>query len=130
CPGYPSGTWTALISGGTSRTFSDTSSMIGGYVYELQNGSGAPIWNWVAGSSPSVTINPTSSGLYTLTVMAMSDAGLSSTGTPYYFGVGASGAMLAPADQSQTSTTVSLQAAAPAGFTSATFEYRYGTSGS
>jgi RHS repeat-associated protein len=130
CPGYPSGAWTALISGGTNCTFTDSSSMVAGYVYELQNGSGAPTWNWISGSSPTVTIDPTSSGLYTLTVSAVSDAGLSSTGTPYYFGVGTSGAMLAPADQSQTSTTVSLQAAAPTGFTSATFEYRYGSSGS
>ena len=130
CPGYPSGAWTALISGGTSCTFSDSSPMVAGYVYELQNGTGAPTWNWISGANPTVTITPAGSGEYTLTVSAVNDAALSSSGVPYYFGVGASGAMLAPADQSQTSTIVALQAAAPSGFTSATFKYRYGTSGS
>jgi len=38
--------------------------------------------------------------------------------------------MLSPADGSQTSATVSLQAAAPPGYTSATFDYREGTTGS
>jgi RHS repeat-associated protein len=128
CSGYPSGTWTALVSGGTTCTFSDSSPLIGGYVYELQNGSGSPTWAWTA--SGSVTVDPTSNGLYTLTVTGTDDAGVSTSSTTYSFGIGVDGAMLTPADQSQTSTIVSLQAAAPSGYTSATFEYRVGTTGS
>ena len=130
CTGYASGTWTALISGGDSCSFSDSTSYIEGYTYELQNGSGTPAWSWVTGSSETVTIDPTAIGLYTLTVIPTDDAGVQGSSTSYVFGVGTSGAMLAPSDGSQTASSISLQAAAPGSYTQATFEYRLGTSGS
>jgi RHS repeat-associated protein len=130
CTGYTSGAWTALISGGTSCSFSDSTSHIEGYIYELQNGTGTPTWSWVTGSSETVTIDPTTIGLYTLTVIPTDDAGVQGSSTTYVFGVGTSGAMLAPSDGSQTASSISLQAAAPGTYTQATFKYRLGTSGS
>jgi RHS repeat-associated protein len=129
CSGYPSGQWTALISGGTTCTFSDSSPLIEGYAYGLQQGSGTAAWSW--STSSSVTINPTAAGEYTIYYNVTDDAGVStSAAANYYFGVGSSGAVLSPADGSQTATSVTLQAAAPSGYTSATFEYRVGTTGS
>lgn len=129
CTGYPSGTWSSLIAGGTTCTFSDSSQLIEGYEYGLQDGSGPVAWTWT--TTPTVAIDPASAGEYHITFGAWNDAG---TGTwspaTYDFGVGTTGAMTAPTDGSQTATTVSLQAAAPAGYTQATFEYREGTSGS
>ncbi|MFF3968010.1 RHS repeat-associated core domain-containing protein [Streptomyces griseorubiginosus] len=127
CSGYTAGAWHALISGGTSCTFSDTSSYVEGYSYGLRHGSDPVTWKWTTGSQ--VTINPTASGLYTLDVSVVDDAGVQSDPTTYTFGVGSS-AMLSPADGSQTSTGILLQAAAPAGYTKVTFKYRLGTSGS
>ena len=129
CTGYPSGTWSALIPAGTTCTFSDSSSMIMGYEYALQAGSGPQTWVWT--TNPTVTIAPSANGEYTLSFTALDDGGVTaSPSNPYHFGIGATGAMLTPADASQTSTSVTLQAAAPAGYTSATFEYRLGTTGS
>ena len=129
CPGYPSGQWSAPISGGATCTLSDSSPLIEGYAYGLQDGSATAAWTWT--TSPTITIDPASTGEYTIMYNVTDDAGVTTSATAnYYFGVGQNGAMLAPADGSQTSAAVSLQAAAPAGYTSATFEYRLGTSGS
>ncbi|MBR7826249.1 hypothetical protein KDK95_08050 [Actinospica sp. MGRD01-02] len=130
CTGYASGTWTALISGGDSCSYSDSTSHIEGYIYELQNGTSTPTWSWVTGSSETATIDPTAIGLYTLTVIPTDDAGVQGSSTSYVFGVGTSGAMLAPSDGSQTASSINLQAAAPGAYTQATFKYRLGTSGS
>jgi hypothetical protein len=129
CSGYPFDTWSTLASGGTTCTFSDTSTQIQGYEYALQDGSGTLSMNWT--TSATVTIDPASDGEYHLYYTAENDAGTSTDAAATYdFGVGTSGAVLSPADGSQTSTIVTLQAAAPAGYTGATFEYRLGSSGS
>jgi RHS repeat-associated protein len=129
CSGYPSGTWSPLISGGTTCTFSDSSPMILGYEYGLQDGNGATTWTWTYNAT--VTINPTEPGLYHLIFGVDDDAFINSgDNVTYDFGVGSAGAMVSPADSSQTSSTISLQAAAPAGYIQATFEYRLGTTGS
>ena len=129
CTGYPSGSWSALISGGTTCTLSDSSPLIEGYAYGIQDGSGTATWTWT--TNPTITIDPTSDGEYTISYQVTDDANVTtSAAASYTFGVGADGAMLTPADGSQTATSVSLQAAAPAGYTSATFEYREGSTGS
>jgi RHS repeat-associated protein len=129
CTGYPAGAWTALISGGTTCSFSDTSTLVQGYTTELQNGSGSPVWSWVTGSSGTFNLTPTANGLYTLTVTPVDDANVNGASKIYTFGVGTSGAMLAPSDGSQTAAWVSLQAAVPGSYTGATFQYRLGTTG-
>ncbi|MFF4507630.1 RHS repeat-associated core domain-containing protein [Streptomyces sp. NPDC001401] len=126
CSGYTAGAWHDLISGGTTCTFSDTSSYVEGYSYGLRHGSDPVTWKWTTGSQ--VTINPTASGLYTLEVSMVDDAGVQSDPATYTFGVGSS-AMLSPADGSQTSAGILLKAAAPDGYTKVTFKYRLGTSG-
>lgn len=129
CTGYPSGSWSALISGGTTCTLSDSSPLIEGYAYGIQDGSGTATWTWT--TNPTITIDPTSDGEYTISYQVTDDANVTtSAAASYTFGVGVDGAMLTPADGSQTATSVSLQAAAPAGYTSATFEYREGSTGS
>ncbi|MGD0561220.1 MAG: DUF6531 domain-containing protein, partial [Streptosporangiaceae bacterium] len=129
CSAYPSDTWSTLASGGTTCTFSDSSTQIQGYEYALQDGSGTLALNWTTSST--VTIDPTRDGEYHLYYTAENDAGTSTDAAATYdFGVGTSGAVLSPADGSQSSTIVTLQAAAPAGYTDATFEYRLGSSGS
>jgi RHS repeat-associated protein len=128
CTGYPHNAWSSYIAGGTTCTLSDSSPMILGYEYGFQEGNGAVAWNWTY--SPTVTINPPGPGLYHLIFSSESDAALGSANVSYDFGVGASGAMLSPADGSQTASAVLLQAGAPAGYTQATFEYREGASGS
>ena len=130
CTGYSSGSWSTLISGGTTCSVSDSSSYVEGYSYELQDGSAAGTWSWITGSSGSISIDPASNGLYTLTVSPLDDAGVYGASTTYVFGVGASGALLSPTDGSQTASSITLQAAAPGSYTKATFEYRLGTSGS
>jgi RHS repeat-associated protein len=123
CTGYPAGTWSAQVSGGsTTCSWNAPLSHMNGYVIGLD---GAYSWT----TTTSTTISP-AVGLHTLTVTPMSGAGIWGSAATYSFGVGATGAMLSPANQSQTSTTITLQAAAPPGYTSATFYYRYGTSGS
>jgi RHS repeat-associated protein len=121
CSGYHSGTWTAVVAGGTTCSWTAPLTHMNGYVISLD---GVQSWS----TTTSTPINP-GVGLHTLTVTPMSAAGVWGSAGTFSFGVGATGAMLYPADQSQTSTTVSLQAAAPAGYTSATFYYRYGTTG-
>ena len=130
CTGYSADTWTALISGGTTCSIADSSSYVEGYSYELQDGSAAGTWSWVSGSSESVDIDPTTNGLYTLTVSPLDDASVYGTSATYVFGVGAAGAILSPTDGSQTASSVTLQAAAPGSYTDATFEYRLGATGS
>lgn len=122
CTGYPAAAWSAPISGSTTCSWTETLTHMNGYIVNLD---GTYSWSTPASTS----INP-GVGEHTLTVTPQSAAGIDGPSTSYIFGVGASGAMLAPGDQSQTSTSVTLQAAAPSGYTSATFEYRYGTSGS
>jgi hypothetical protein len=128
CTGYPQNAWSAYISGGTTCTLSDSSPMILGYEYGFQEGNGAIAWNWTY--TPTVTVDPPGPGLYHLVFGAVSDSSLATSNVSYDFGVGASGAMLSPADGSQAASAVLLQAGAPAGYTQATFEYREGTSGS
>ena len=131
CSGYTSNTWTALISGGTTCSVSDSSSLVEGFSYKLEDGTtSSNDWSWISGSSGSITVDPTSAGLYTLTVSPLDDAGVYAASATYVFGVGASGAVLSPTDGSQTASSVTLQAAAPGTYTEATFEYRLGTSGS
>jgi RHS repeat-associated protein len=131
CSGYTSNTWTALISGGTTCSVSDSSSLVEGFSYKLEDGTTTSNdWSWITGSSGSITVDPTTSGLYTLTVSPLDDAGVYAASATYVFGVGTSGALLSPADGSQTAASVTLQAAAPGSYTSATFEYRLGTTGS
>jgi RHS repeat-associated protein len=122
CSGYPSATWSVQVTGGTTCSWNAPLSRMNGYVVNLD---GAGSWT----TTTSTTINP-GLGLHTLTITPMSAAGLWGSATTYSFGVGTTGAMTSPADGSQTSTTVSLQADAPPGYTSATFEYREGTTGS
>lgn len=124
CPGYPSGQWTAAISGGTSCTLGDSSSDISGYHWSLDGGTSA----YAAGTAPSLTVNPPA-GYHTLTAYAVSKAGKNGATTNYSFGVGSAG-MTAPDDQATTSTTFPLQAAAPPGSAKVTFQYRKGTTGS
>jgi RHS repeat-associated protein len=121
CTGYPPGTWTAQISGGTTCSWNAPLSHMNGYSWELDG-----TWSWTTGTS--VQINP-GPGMHLLSVVPQSAAGVWGAHADYNFAVGATGAMLAPADKSQTATTVLLQAAAPAGYTSATFYYREGTTG-
>ena len=130
CSGYSSGAWTALISGGTTCSISDSSAYVEGYSYTLENGSGSSTWSWISGSSGSISIDPTTDGLYTLSVEPLDDASVYGTSAAYVFGVGTTGALLSPSDGSQTASSVTLQAAAPGTYTSATFEYRLGTTGS
>lgn len=122
CTGYPTGTWSVQISGGTTCTWSAPLPYMNGYVLGM-DGKG---W-WTTGTS--TTINP-GPGLHTLTIRPQSAAATWGPTTGYTFGVGTSGAMMAPDDGSQTSTSVSLQAAAPTGYTQASFYYRLGTTGS
>ena len=121
CAGYPSGTWTAQISGGTTCSWNAPLTHMNGYSWELDG-----TWSWTTGRS--VTINP-GPGMHLLSVVPQSAAGVWGAHADYNFATGATGAMLSPADGSQTATTVSLQAAAPPGYTSATFYYREGTTG-
>jgi RHS repeat-associated protein len=122
CTAYPSGTWTALASGGTTCSWSAPLPHMNGYSWKIDGGSGG--WS----SGPSISINP-GVGLHTLSVTPMSAAGIYGPAAKYTFGVGTSGAVTAPAGASQTATTVPLQAAAPAGYTSAEFDYRVGATG-
>ncbi len=122
CAGYPSGTWSAQVTGGTTCSWNAPLTYMNGYIVTLDGGQ-----SWTTGTS--TTIDP-GAGLHTLQVAPMSAAGLWGSTASYSFGVGATGAMTSPADGSQTSTTVSLQADAPPGYTGATFEYREGTTGS
>jgi RHS repeat-associated protein len=85
------------------------------------------IWSWTTGTS--ITIDP-GPGYHTLSLIPESGAGIWGPRTDYAFGVGTSGAVESPADQSQTSSTVALQAAVPGSYTGATFYYRTGTTGS
>jgi RHS repeat-associated protein len=131
CSGYASNTWTALISGGTTCSVSDSSSLVEGFSYKLEDGTtSSDDWSWISGSSGSISVDPTTAGLYTLTVSPLDDAGVYGASATYVFGVGTSGALLSPPDGSQTASSVTLQAAAPGTYTSATFEYRLGTTGS
>ncbi|MGW1562866.1 RHS repeat-associated core domain-containing protein [Streptomyces sp. NPDC002144] len=123
CTGYPSGQWTAAISGGTTCALSDTSSNVAGYAWSLDGGTST----YVSGTAPSIPINP-AAGYHTLSVHAVSKANKNGTTTNYSFGVGSAG-MTSPADQSATSTTLPLKATAPPGATTVTFKYRVGTSG-
>ena len=132
CSGYPSGTWSALVSGGTTCSVTDASSYVSSYVYEYIEGSNYnnPTWGWVSGASASISIDPPSDGLYYLVITAYGDGGLETYAPWYSFGVGADGAMLSPTDGSQTASAVTLQAAVPGSYTQATFKYRIGTTGS
>jgi RHS repeat-associated protein len=120
CTGYPSGTWSAQISSSTC-SWSAPLSHMNGYAYSLDG-----TWSWTSGTS--VTISP-GPGMHTLSVVPQSAGGLWGPQKNYTFGVGVTGAMLTPADASQTSATIQLQAAAPPGYTTARFQYRYGTTG-
>lgn len=122
CAGYPSGAWTAQISGGTTCSWNAPLAHMNGYILDL-DGS----YSWTGDTS--TTINP-GAGLHILTVTPESAAAVWGNSASYTFGVGISGAMMAPSDGSQTSTSVSLQAAAPSGYTQASFYYRLGTTGS
>lgn len=121
CTGYPAGTWSAPISGGTTCSWTESLAHMNGYTIDFD---GTYSWSTPASTS----INP-GYGEHTLTVTPESAAGIDGPSTSYTFGVGATGAVLTPTDQSQTSTSVTLQAAAPSGYGSATFKYRFGTSG-
>lgn len=131
CAGYPQGTWSAMVSGGTTCSVTDSSSYISGYVYEYIEGSNYndPTWGWESGSSASIPIDPSADGLYYLVITAYGDGGLETSAPWYSFGVGTNGAMLSPTDGSQTASAVTLQAAVPGSYTQATFEYRVGTTG-
>lgn len=131
CAGYTQGTWSAMVSGGTTCSVTDSSSYVSGYVYEYIEGSNYndPTWGWESGSSVSIPIDPSSDGLYYLVVTAYGDGGLETYAPWYSFGVGTDGAMLSPTDGSQTASAVTLQAAVPGSYTQATFEYRVGTTG-
>jgi RHS repeat-associated protein len=122
CTNYPSGTWTAQASGSTTCSWNAPLSHMNGYSWELDGA-----WSWTTGTS--VTINP-GPGMHLLSVVPQSAAGVWGAHGDYNFAVGANGAMLAPAAGSQTSSIVFLQAAAPPGYTSASFSYREGTTGS
>ncbi|WP_405557729.1 hypothetical protein OHV08_28140 [Streptomyces canus] len=124
CPGYPSGQWTAAISGGTNCTLTDSSGDISGYNWNLDGGT----TTFASGTAPSLKINP-AAGYHTLTVTPLSKANKAGAVTTYGFGVGSAG-MTAPGDQATTSTTFPLQAAAPPGSAKVTFQYRKGTTGS
>jgi RHS repeat-associated protein len=121
CSGYPANTWSAQAAGGTTCSFSTSLPYIFGYEWELGG-----VWQW--SETPSVTIDP-GPGEYSLEVFAVSDAYLQGPQSSYDFAVGAGGAMMSPVTGSQTSTTVTLQAGAPTGYTSAEFYYREGTTG-
>ena len=123
CAGYPSGVWTATISGGTTCTLSDTSSDVYGYSWGVDVGSGSTTWT----TGTSISINP-APGYHKLTVFASSKSLKPSTVTPYSFGVGSAG-ITSPDDQATTSTTLPLSATAPPGATTVTFKYRVGTTG-
>jgi RHS repeat-associated protein len=124
CAGYPSGQWTAAISGGTTCSLSDSSSDVTGYDWSIDQGT--PVYT--VGTAPSISINP-AAGYHSLAVHAVSKANTTGANTSYSFGVGSAG-MTAPDDQATTSTTFPLQAAAPPGSAKVTFQYRTGTSGS
>jgi RHS repeat-associated protein len=132
CAGYPEGTWSAMVAGGTTCTVTDSGSDVSGYQYEYIEGSNYndPTWGWESGGSVSIPVDPSSDGLYYLVITASGDGGLASYAPWYSFGVGASGAVLSPADGSQTASSVTLQAAVPGSYSQATFEYRVGTTGS
>ncbi|MET8081513.1 RHS repeat-associated core domain-containing protein [Streptomyces sp. NPDC005303] len=124
CTGYPSGQWTAAISGGTTCSLTDSSSDITGYDWSLDSGT----TTYISGTAPSISINP-AAGYHTLSVYVVSKANKNGTTTNYSFGVGSAG-MTSPDDQGTTSTTFPLQAAAPPGSAQVTFKYRKGTTGS
>ena len=124
CSGYPAGTWTAQVSGGTTCSWNAPLPHMNGYLVRL-DGSGLR-------SGPRARRSPSILGSASTpsSVTPVSAAEVVGSTAAYTFGVGASGAVLSPANWSQTSTVIPLQAAAPAGYTSATFEYRVGTGGS
>ncbi|WP_405477583.1 RHS repeat-associated core domain-containing protein [Streptomyces canus] len=124
CPSYPSGQWTAAVSGGATCSLTDSSGDITGYDWNLDGGTST----YVSGTAPSITVNPPA-GYHTVAVYAVSKASKNGATANYSFGVGSAG-MTAPDDQATTSTTFPLQAAAPPGSAKVTFQYRKGTTGS
>jgi RHS repeat-associated protein len=120
CSSYPSGTWSAQVAS-TTCSWNAPLAHMNGYSWELDG-----TWSWTTATS--VTIEP-GPGTHLVSVVPQSSAGVWGAHADYNFGVGVNGAMTAPADGSQTSTTVPLQADAPPGYTSATFYYREGTTG-
>jgi RHS repeat-associated protein len=124
CTGYPSGQWTAAVSGGTTCALTDSSSDITGYDWSLDGGTST----YVSGTAPSISINP-APGYHTLSLYAVSKANKAGSTTNYSFGVGSAG-ITSPQDQAMTATTFSLLAAAPPGSAKVTFKYRKGTTGS
>ena len=121
CDGYPAGEWTATISGGTTCSWPAPLPWMNGYSLSLD---GDPYWT----SGTSQHFDP-GLGWHTLTITPESAAGVVGSVATYQFGVGTVGGMLSPEDGSQTSTSVSLQAAGPPGYAQATFKYRTGTTG-
>lgn len=121
CSAYPSGTWSGQVAS-TTCSWNAPLAHMNGYAWELDG-----TWSWTTGTS--VTIKP-GPGMHLVSVVPQSSAGVWGAHADYNFGVGLNGAMTAPADGSQTSTAVMLQADAPPGYTSATFNYREGTTGS
>jgi RHS repeat-associated protein len=122
CTGYTANTWSAQVTGGTTCSWTESFTYMNGYSVDLD---GSTSWT----STTSTTINP-APGMHTLTITPNSASNAWGTATTYNFGVGATGAMLSPADSSQTASSVTLSAASPGSYTGVTFEYRVGTSGS
>jgi YD repeat-containing protein len=121
CAAYPAGTWTPPVTGGTTCSWNAPLSHMNGYSWSLDGGTNT----WTTATS--ISINP-GTGLHTLSVSPDSAGGIWGPAAEYNFGVG-SAAIQSPADGSQTATTIALQAVAPSGYTSATFDYRQGTTG-
>jgi YD repeat-containing protein len=121
CPAYPAGQWSPQVASAACSWNAPLAHM-NGYVVEL-DGTQLP---WT--STTSVTLQNVAPGVHTLTVQPESAAHVYGPSGSYAFDVGTA-AMTSPADQSQTSSSVQLQAAAAAGYTSATFQYRQGSTG-
>jgi RHS repeat-associated protein len=122
CPAYPAGQWSPQVASATC-TWNAPLAHMNGYVVQL-DGTQLP---WT--STTSATLANVAPGVHTLSVQPESAAHVYGPSGTYSFDVGTA-AMTSPADQSQTSSSVQLQAAAAAGYTSATFQYRQGTTGS
>jgi RHS repeat-associated protein len=121
CSGYPANVWTAVVSGGTTCSWTDSSGDVSGYRWQLDSGPKT----WTTGTSFSASPVP---GLHSLHVSVENDAG-TWNGATYVFGVG-SGGITSPLNESTASSNVTLQASAPSGSSTIEFFYEVGTSGS
>jgi len=118
CAGYPANVWTAVVTGGTTCSWTDSSGDVSGYRWQMDSGPKTMT------TGTSIPVNP-AAGLHSLHVSVENDAG-TWNGATYAFGVGSAG-ITSPLTESTTSANVTLQASAPSGSSTVEFFYQVGS---